>query len=319
MTDHQLPLVSLAIPTYNRADNYLKEAVSSALSQTYKNMEIIVSDNCSTDSTELFFKNISDPRLKYFRQNRNIGAINNFNYCLNQAKGDYFLLLQDDDLIDNDFIEVCMRRADFNSDFGIIRTGTRTIDSKGKTITEFPNDKVKGLSKVEYFRAWFACKTAWYLPSTLFSTKRLKEVGGFNTQFQLLSDVVAVVKLEVKFKRLDIGEIKASFRKHPDELTYAAKVKDWADEFLMLLDLICELVPEHENILRIEGKRFFSFLSYNRASAVKSPFKRFIAYIIVFKKYHHLPTFVRNLIYKNPIYYRVRKLRALFPQIKRTE
>ena len=61
------PLVTIGIPTYNRADGYLKEALESALRQTYENVEIIVSDNCSTDHTDVLVANYKDPRLKYVK------------------------------------------------------------------------------------------------------------------------------------------------------------------------------------------------------------------------------------------------------------
>ena len=91
------PKVTIAIPTYNRADDYLKQTLKSALNQTYENIEIIVSDNCSTDNTEAVVNSFNDSRIRYFRQQENIGANNNFNFCLKQAKGEYFLLLLDDD------------------------------------------------------------------------------------------------------------------------------------------------------------------------------------------------------------------------------
>lgn len=103
------PLVTIAIPTYNRANLYLTQAIESAINQTYPNLEIIISDNCSTDDTEMVIRSFKDPRIRYFRQEKNIGGNNNFNFCLKQARGEYFLLLMDDDLIDSDFIETCMR------------------------------------------------------------------------------------------------------------------------------------------------------------------------------------------------------------------
>jgi glycosyltransferase involved in cell wall biosynthesis len=314
MTDQQLPFVSVAIPTYNRADSYLKEAVSSALDQTYKKIEIIVSDNCSTDNTESFIKSLPDPRIKYFKQGHNIGPINNYNFCLDRAKGDYFLLLHDDDLVDADFIETCMSHSGYAKDYGIIRTGTRLIDDKGETLSESPN-KGSQLSTVEYLRAWFSGRTAWYLPSTLFNTSILREGGGFDTNFQLLPDAVALVKLEAKYKRFDIEEVKASFRVHSGEITYSARVEDWCDEFLCLSKIMCELMPENAQLIQTEGMKFFSELNYKRASKVKSPFTRFLTYFMVFKKfgYCYPPPLARNLIYKNPIYIGILKLkRTLF-------
>lgn len=125
------PLVTIAIPTYNRAGGYLKQAIASAVSQTYPHIEIIVSDNCSCDHTESVVKSFRNSRIRYFRQEKNIGANNNFNFCLEQANGEYFLLLQDDDLIDADLVGTCMKQMNSNLETGIIRTGTRVIDAQG--------------------------------------------------------------------------------------------------------------------------------------------------------------------------------------------
>ena len=127
MINNVHPLVTIAIPTYNRAGSYLRETLAGAMNQTYENIEIIVSDNCSSDNTEAFIRGISDRRIRYFRHKTNIGANNNFNYCLEQANGDYFLLLQDDDMIDNDFVEVCMTVANHSKDTGIMRVPVRII------------------------------------------------------------------------------------------------------------------------------------------------------------------------------------------------
>ena len=93
------PLVTIAIPTYNRANGYLKNAIECALKQTYRNIEVVISDNCSSDNTEEVVKGYTDPRIRYFRQSANIGANNNFNFCLEKAQGSYFLLFHDDDSI----------------------------------------------------------------------------------------------------------------------------------------------------------------------------------------------------------------------------
>jgi glycosyltransferase involved in cell wall biosynthesis len=158
----------------------LRETLTSALNQTYPNIEIIVSDNCSTDSTEAYVESIDDPRIRYFRHAKNIGAPNNFNYCLDQARGDYFLLLHDDDLIDKDFVETCIREASYDTDFGIIRTGTRVVDSKGDILHESEN-MAAGLPTEDFFRAWFLGKTSFYLCNTLFNTKKLRAIGGRHT------------------------------------------------------------------------------------------------------------------------------------------
>jgi glycosyltransferase involved in cell wall biosynthesis len=313
-------LVTIGIPTYNRADSFLKQGLDSALKQTYPNVEIIVSDNCSTDNTEDVVKGFNDPRIRYFKQNVNIGAINNSNFCLEQARGDYFMQLQDDDMIDHDFLETCMKAANYSTDIGIIRTGTRVIDSDNNILHEYSNVDV-GLSTVEFFRNWFACKTPIYLCSTLFNTKRLKEVSGFRSKHNLFDDAVAIVRLS-KFSRVDVTEIKASFRKHGGEETFAAEINDWCEDSLYLLDHICDFADEKQRkLLRKEGVQFLSRINYNFAGAIESPLERFSAYIQIYRmyNYNHIPypviKSIKKLIFLiNPVSY----IRFVKKQYKRS-
>ena len=302
------PLVTIAIPTYNRADNYLRQALSSAVEQTYKNIEIIVSDNCSNDNTESVVKGFNDSRIRYFKQKENIGPWKNFNFCLQQANGIFFLVLSDDDLIDNDFIDACLKEAKYSTNLGIIRTGTRIIDSKGKILRRKANDVV-GMSTEDFFRGWFAYKTAFYPCSTLFNKHKLCEIGGFGPENNLFHDGFVIIKLAAKFGRVDVKDIKASFRKHIDEITLAVRVKDWCRDSLLLLDSMCNLVSkEHREILREEGMEFFIRLNYNRAKKIRSPLKRFITYLMVFKKFKYqcLPPPVSNFMHGNPIFFIVK-------------
>jgi glycosyltransferase involved in cell wall biosynthesis len=78
------------MPTYNRANGYLREALDSALAQTYPNLEIVISDNGSTDNTESVVRSYADPRIRYYRQQPPIISNDNFNFCLQQANGAYF-------------------------------------------------------------------------------------------------------------------------------------------------------------------------------------------------------------------------------------
>jgi glycosyltransferase involved in cell wall biosynthesis len=101
------PLVSVGIPTFNRPDG-LRRTLKCITNQTYSNLEIIVSDNCSpsfeTESvTKEFSKN--DSRIKFFRQSDNIGALSNFKFVLEQSTGDYFMWAADDDEWLPDFIK----------------------------------------------------------------------------------------------------------------------------------------------------------------------------------------------------------------------
>ena len=97
-------LVTIGIPTWNRS-HYVLDAIASCLQQTYENLEIIVCDNASTDDTWEKLNALTDPRLRLIRQTSNVGGARNFNTCVREATGEFFLLLCDDDLLEPTAIE----------------------------------------------------------------------------------------------------------------------------------------------------------------------------------------------------------------------
>jgi len=106
------PLVSIGIPTYNRPKTLYK-TLESITKQTYQNIEIIVSDNCSPDNeTETVVRDFmkTDDRIHFYRQSSNIGMFNNFKFVLQVSKGDYFCWAADDDSRSYDFIEACVNK-----------------------------------------------------------------------------------------------------------------------------------------------------------------------------------------------------------------
>lgn len=102
------PLVSICIPTYNRAA-FIPKAIESALGQTYKNIEVIVVDNASTDNTEEIIASYSDPRLNYVRNSENIGQFGNLNRCIELYNGDFLHILHSDEYIEPNFTEQCVK------------------------------------------------------------------------------------------------------------------------------------------------------------------------------------------------------------------
>lgn len=100
------PKISILIPTYNRS-GYLAEAVESVLAQSYPRIEVIVSDNASTDDTETVAGKYSrDPRFKYYKNTANLGMVGNWRKAVRDyCSGDWFLILSDDDyLTDPDYL-----------------------------------------------------------------------------------------------------------------------------------------------------------------------------------------------------------------------
>jgi glycosyltransferase involved in cell wall biosynthesis len=287
MENRMLPLVSIGMPTYNRADGYLKEAIQCAVSQTYPNLEIIISDNCSTDKTSELVAGFSDARIQYHQQSTNIGALNNYNYCLKQSRGEYFLMLHSDDTIDRDHIESCINALGDKKEVGIICTGVRIIDRNGKILAERPN-QTEGMSFSDYVLSWFENKIAIYMCSTLYNTKKLKEIGCFSSSpNNLYSDTLALFYLLAEMGSAAVYDVKAGFRMHSSNAGTSAKVMDWCDDSLHLLNAICELSPDRKDLLHEKGMRYFCRQNYGIAGDIVHPFKLFQAYSIVARKFNY--------------------------------
>lgn len=104
------PLVTVGLPTYNRAA-LLDRAARSVLAQDYGNVELIIADNASTDETEALCRMLAkqDSRVRYVRHAVNRGATANFNAVLELSRGQMFMWLGDDDWLDPGYVSACAR------------------------------------------------------------------------------------------------------------------------------------------------------------------------------------------------------------------
>jgi glycosyltransferase involved in cell wall biosynthesis len=98
--------VSIGLPVYNGED-FLKYAIDSLLSQTFRDFELIISDNASTDTTPKICQEyvLRDKRIRYIRQNKNMGALWNFNFVLKQSNKEYFIWVSSDDKLHPEFLQ----------------------------------------------------------------------------------------------------------------------------------------------------------------------------------------------------------------------
>jgi glycosyltransferase involved in cell wall biosynthesis len=124
------PLVSVIIPTYNRAD-YLKLALKSVLEQTYKNIEVIVVDDGSMDNTAEVVADFNDPRIKYFYQKNTGLPAATRNRGLREASGEYIAFLDSDDLWLPEKLEIQVDYLRNQPDYHLAYSNAWIIDETG--------------------------------------------------------------------------------------------------------------------------------------------------------------------------------------------
>lgn len=110
--------ISVGIPVYNGGAS-LEQALKSICSQSFRDYEVIISDNASTDDTAQICREMVaiNPRIKYFRQENNIGAAANFKFVLDKAVGEYFHWLAADDTRSDNFLELNINFLEENVDY----------------------------------------------------------------------------------------------------------------------------------------------------------------------------------------------------------
>jgi glycosyltransferase involved in cell wall biosynthesis len=129
------PRVSIGLPVYN-GDAFLASAIDSLLAQTYRDFELIISDNASTDGTEAICRDRAarDQRVRYLRHDVNQGAMRNFNCVVELARGEYFKWAAHDDMHEPTYVERCVEVLDRHPDVVLACTGLVDIDDDGARI-----------------------------------------------------------------------------------------------------------------------------------------------------------------------------------------
>lgn len=127
--------VSIGLPVYN-GENYLRETIESLLGQTYEGLELVIADNASTDGTESICREFAatDPRVRYFRHDRNLGAAPNYNFTVEQSHGEYFMWNAHDDLRGDRFVEAALDMHKEHPTAASVISVTTRIDQHGKRI-----------------------------------------------------------------------------------------------------------------------------------------------------------------------------------------
>jgi glycosyltransferase involved in cell wall biosynthesis len=133
-------MVFVGMPAYN-GERFIGRAIESLRQQSYTNWKMLISDDASTDSTRVICEEYAkrDPRIAYYRQEKNIGQFNNFKFLLDRAEGEYFMWAGHDDLWDKDFIKICVENLQKYPDRGLAFTGHNVINLDGSVAIEYPN------------------------------------------------------------------------------------------------------------------------------------------------------------------------------------
>ena len=132
------PVVSIGLPVYN-GENYLEQAIDCILNQSFRELELIICDNASTDGTEEIARayQAKDSRVRYYRSETNIGAAPNFNKSFELARGEFFKWAAHDDLCKPEFVQRCVEVLRTKPDVVLCHCDVEWIDENEKVLQQY--------------------------------------------------------------------------------------------------------------------------------------------------------------------------------------
>lgn len=262
-----IPKVTVCLPTYNRA-RHLANCLLGILAQTLRDFEVIVSDNCSTDVTRDVVQSFSDPRIRYVRNDSNIGVFRNMNQCLELARGDHVCILHDDDVYAPRFLERESVMLDRYPNAGFVHCAAYEIDVhsvRRRLVQAHQKDSLFN-GKQEFLRYLGGHNVCC---STVMVRRDLyRKTGGFDPSY-ICSDFLMWLQLALCADVAYVAEPLAAMRVHGEALSSSVEPARWCEEYLAIMDqgvrlaeATCpSLLRSKDRILRkairSQGKRFF--------------------------------------------------------------
>ncbi len=264
------PTVSILIPTYN-AQKTIKKTIKSVLNQSYKDFELIICDDNSTDKTVSIIKSFDDKRIKFFENSVNLGFDGNWNKVLTKASGSYIKILPDDDLLNKFALEKQLLILKEYPQVSIVGSKRKIIDefdnklmSRGKKLcSNNPCNYIEAIKNI--YR--FGTNPIGEPGSVLFDAKVLKNKVKFDGSKPHYIDLDFYVKILKYGDYYYIDEELSSFRIW--ERSYSVKKRN--DNFKETKDFFDEIKDKHSflntqdfifNSFNIQKNRLLKLLFY---------------------------------------------------------
>lgn len=216
--------VSIGLPVWN-GEAYLERALDSILSQTFTDFEVLVSDNASTDATPEISRKYSrlDSRIRYVRQEENIGASANFNYVFHNTSGAYFRWASHDDMIAPEYLAACVERLDADDGTAALAySQTMIIDKDDKELRLYDSvtrkrDETASIRLAEMIGPGDPTKSMLYWCFPVFGLMRRKALDGTSLIANFpRSDTLLLVELALQGRFLEIERPLFLRREHED-------------------------------------------------------------------------------------------------------
>lgn len=209
-----IPMLSIVMPLYNAAP-FVGEAIQSILNQSFKDFELIIIDDGSTDNSLKIAQSFSDKRIRIIHNDRNRGIVYTRNRGLQEMKGRYFAPFDADDIAHPDKFSIQLEFMEKHPEFGLVGTWAHHIDPQGNKISSQYklSGKPESIPVKMLFRAYF-------IQSAVVFRKEALPVEGYTTGFDIAEDYKIYFDIAKKYKTWNIPGYLIKYRIHPQSSTH---------------------------------------------------------------------------------------------------
>ena len=203
--------VAIIIPTFN-SGKYLYETLESCKNQSYRNIEIIVVDDCSTDGTVDFLKTLSDVSVFFNKENK--GLSKNLNFTITQTDADHVIFLGHDDILPFTHVEIMLNEIISDTEVALVHCNALKIDSAGD-ILNLSRDNVEQVKKSKKAMYYLALDNFIQSCGLMFNRKKFIEIGGWDEHYKLYGEWLSYIKYAKRWKIHYCNKTVGYYRIHP--------------------------------------------------------------------------------------------------------
>ena len=227
ITKNKKPLVSVNMVSFN-SEKYIAESIQSILNQTYKNFELIIVNDGSTDNTLREINNFNDSRIVIINNKNNFGIPHSRNIALRASNGKYIAIQDSDDVSLKERLHIQVNYLENNLKFGLVGSLAIGIDQDGKTLNR---KQSLGLNSREtkvmiFFRNCFTHSTIMYRKN------KLKKIY-FDQKFKITQDYDAIIKIARDSKIKNIDEALIMYRFHENSISQNLRDKEEEEKIII--------------------------------------------------------------------------------------
>jgi len=267
------PKISVVMSVYN-SQQYLHEAIDSILNQSFKDFEFIIIDDASTDSSAEIIKSYTDPRIKYHKNEHNLGLTKSLNKAIKLSESPYIARMDADDISLQKRLERQYLYLINHEDIAMVGTFGTLIDENGKE-----KDKISAALSPEEISAALVFYNQFIHSSVLYRKKVIVEAGLYNEEYKKAQDYELWLRLlSLDHKMVNLEESLVLYREHNESISvktsqaqndFSIDATEWFLEKKLKIHIMKKYIANYKKlILKHEKIDIFSFMATLKAMRV---------------------------------------------------